>query len=173
MRAGRGRARRLRPGERIAVFSALCLLGFSFLRWYGAEPAGDAHFPTGAGGSAWQTLGPILVVLAAMVAVALATAALRLTRSKWRPAVPLNAVVAVLGGLSALLIVIRIVVPPDLGDVGGIPLDATLSPGVFLSLLAACGVAYGGYQAMGEEGASFESIADRLGNQRRAGARVR
>ncbi len=163
----------MRAGERIAALSALCLLAFSFLRWYGAEPAGDAHFPTSAGGSAWQTLGPVLVVLVATVVAALATAALRLARSQWRPAVPLNAVVAVLGGLSALLVLFRIVVPPSLGEVGGIPLEATLSAGVFLSLLAACGVAYGGYRAMGEEGASFESIADGLGNQRRTRARVR
>lgn len=164
---------RLRAGERIAAVSALCLLGFSFLRWYGAKPTGEAHFPTSAGGNAWQTLEAILVVLVATVAVALLVAVLRLAGSKWRPAVPLNAVVAVLGGLSALLILLRIVAPPDLGDVGGIALDATLSAGVFLSLLAACGVAYGGYRAMGEEGASFESIAERLGNQRRARPRVR
>lgn len=153
----------MRAGERIAALSALALLAFSFLRWYGAEPAGEAHFPTDAGGSAWQTLGLVLVVLLATVAVALATAALRLRGSRRRPAaVPLNAVVAVLGGLSSLLVLLRIVFPPDLGSVGGIPLDATLSPGAFLGLLAACGVAYGGYRAMGEEGDSFEGIADRL-----------
>ncbi len=163
----------MRPGERIAALSALCLLAFSFLDWYGSEPAGDAHFPTGAGGSAWQTLGPILIVLVATVVAALATAALRLARSKWRPAVPLNAVVAALGGLSTLLILFRIVDPPGFGDVGGIPLEATLSAGVFLSLIAACGIGYGGYRAMGEEGSSFESIADGLGSQRRARARVR
>lgn len=152
----------MRAGERIAALSALALLGFSFLDWYGAEPAGEAHFPTSAGGSAWQTLGPILVVLMATVAAALATAALRVARSKWRPAVPMNALVAVLGGLSALLILFRILVPPGLGDVGGISLDATLSAGAFLSLLAACGVAYGGYRALGEEGNSFATVADAL-----------
>lgn len=163
----------MRAGERIAALSALCLLGFSFLDWYGAEPVGEARFQTSAGGNAWQTLEPILVVLAATIVAALAVAVLRLAGSKWRPAVPLNAVVAVLGGLSALLILFRIVAPPDLGEVGGILLEATLLPGVFLSLLAACGVAYGGYRAMGEEGASFESIADGLGDQRRGRARVR
>jgi hypothetical protein len=163
----------VRAGERVAALSAFCLLAFSFLDWYGAEPAGDAHFPTSAGGNAWQTLGPVLVVLVATVAAALATAALRLARSKWRPGVPLNAVVAVLGGLSVLLILFRIVDPPGLGAVGGIPLEATLSAGAFLSLLAACGVAYGGYRAMGEEGASFESIAARLGSQRGPRTRAR
>ncbi|MET0557553.1 MAG: hypothetical protein ABW065_02615 [Solirubrobacterales bacterium] len=147
---------------RIATVSALALLGFSFLDWYGSEPAGQAHFQTDAGGSAWQALTLVPLVLAATVAVTLVAAVLRLARSGWRPQVPLSAAIAVLGGVSALLILVRIVFPPDLGSVGGIPLDATLSLSAFLALLAACGVAYGGYRAMSEEGDSFEAIASRL-----------
>ena len=160
-------ARRLGRGERIAAISALALLAFSFLRWYGAEPAGEATFPTDAGGSAWQTLNLVLAVLLVTVVVALATAALRLRGSRWRPAVPLNAAVAVLGGLSALLVLLRIVFPPDLGSIGGIPLDTTLSWGVLLGLIAAAGVAYGGYRAMTEEGSSFAAVADRLSREDR------
>jgi hypothetical protein len=152
----------VKPGERIAAVSALGLLAFSFFDWYGAKASGEAHFPTGAGGSAWQTLGPVLVVPLAAVVVALATAALRLARSRWRPALPLNALVAVLGGLSTLLVLFRILDPPGLGSVGGIPLDTTVSVGAFLGLAAAAGIAYGGYRAMGEDGDSFASIADRL-----------
>ena len=159
----------MRAGERIAAASAVALLAFTFLDWYGAEPAGEAHFPTDAGGSAWQTLSLVLAVLLLTVVVTLATAALRLAGSKWRPAVPLDAAIAVLGGLSALLILLRIVLPPDLGSVGGIHLDATLSVGVLLALLAACGIAYGGYRAMGEEGSSFAAIADELAGQRGRG----
>jgi ABC-type amino acid transport system permease subunit len=159
----------VRRGERVAAVSAIALFAFTFLRWYGAEPAGEATFPTDAGGSAWQTLSLVLAVLLVTVVVALVAGALRLSGSKWRPAVPLNAAVAVLGGLSALLILLRIVFPPDLGSVGGIALDATRSLGVSLGLLAAAGVAYGGYRAMGEEGSSFETIADGLADKRRVG----
>ena len=159
----------MKAGERIAAVSALALLGFSLLPWYGSEPAGQAHFHTEAGGSAWQTLTLVPLVLAVAVAVALAMAALRLSGSRWRPAVPLDAAVAVLGGFSSLLILLRIVFPPDLGSVGGIHLDATLSLGAFLALVAACGVAYGGYRAMGEAGESFEAIAARLSGKRRVG----
>ena len=165
MKAVRGRARRLRRGELIAAVSALALLAFSFLEWYGSEPAGQAHFDTDAGGSAWQALGLVPVVLAITVAVALIAVALRLARSGWRPQVPPSATIAVLGGLTVLLILLRIIFPPDLGSVGGIHLDATLSLGAFLALLAACGVAYGGYRTMGEEGDSFEAIAARLSGQ--------
>ena len=167
MSAGREGGRRLRAGERVAIVSALALLAFSFLDWYGAEPSGEAHFHTEAGGSAWQVLGLVPAVLAITVVVTLAAAALRLGGSDWRPQVPLSAAAAALGGLTALLILLRIVFPPDLGSVGGIQLDATLSLGVFLALLAACGVAYGGYRAMGEEGDSFESIAERLSGKGR------
>lgn len=159
-------ARRLRPGERIATASAVALLGFTFLPWYGAEPAGEATFATDAGGNAWQTLSLVLAVLLVTVVLALATAALRLRGSGWRPALPLSAAVAVLGGLSTLLVLLRIVFPPDLGSVGGIPLDTTLSWGVFLGLLAAGGVAYGGYRAMTEEGSSFAAVAERLDQRR-------
>jgi hypothetical protein len=152
----------VKAGERIAAVSALALLGFSFVPWYGSEPAGQAHFHTDAGGSAWQALALVPVILTVTVLVTLAAAVLRRAGSDWRPAIPLDAAVAVLGGLSALLILLRIVFPPDLGSVGGIHLDATLSLGAFLALLAACGVAYGGYRAMGEADDSFEAIADDL-----------
>jgi hypothetical protein len=165
-------ARRPRRARGVGTVAALALLGFSFLDWYGSEPAGQAHFDTDAGGNAWQVLGLVPVVIAITVAVTLMAAALKLAGSKWRPQVPLSATVAVLGGLTALLILVRIIFPPDLGSVGGIQLEATLSLGAFLSLLAACGVAYGGFRAMGEEGDSFEAIAVRLsGKGRVRGAR--
>ena len=69
-----------------------------------------------------------------------------------------------LGGLSTLLIAIRIVVPPDLGELGGIAIEATLSLGLFLALAAAAGIAYGGYRAMGEAGSSFARVAESLGS---------
>jgi hypothetical protein len=164
-RAGRRVA--LRTGGRIAALAAIALAVFSLLDWYGSEPAGQAHFQTDAGGSAWQTLEVVPVILAITVVVALLAAALRLAGSGWRPQVPLNAAVAVFGTLSALLILLRIVFPPDLGSVGGIHLEATLSLGAFLAFAAACGVAYGGYRAMGEAGDSFEAIAARLSGKRR------
>ena len=64
----------------------------------------------------------------------------------------MNAAVAVLGGLSVLLILFRIIDPPSFGSFGGVSVDATLSIGIFLGLIAAAGIAYGGYSAMQEEG---------------------
>ena len=41
-------------------------------------------------------------------------------------------------------------------------MDATLDFGIFLGLITAAGVAYGGYRGMQEEGSSFSGTADRL-----------
>jgi len=163
---------RLRAGEAIAAASAIALLVFTFLDWYGAEVSGQVAAISlgggaGAGGSAWQTLEGVSLVLAANAAVAIGAALLRLSGSHWEPAIPPSAVVAVLGGLSTVLVLLRILIPPDFGDLGGVPINATLKLGAFLGLAAAAGVAYGGYRAMGERGTSFEAIADALSRDRR------
>lgn len=159
--------RRLRPGEAIAAGSAIGLLVVSFVDWYGSEVSGQAARiklggGAGAGGSAWQSLDvlPWFLLLASLVA--LGAAALALRGSHWRPAIPTSAAVAVLGGLATLWVLLRILFPPDFGDLGGVPVNASVELGAWLGLAAAAGVAYGGYRAMGERGTSFSDVADRL-----------
>ena len=59
-----------------------------FVAWYGSEVSGQAgaieFAGAGAGGSAWQALDWIPLVLALTVAVALGGAGLRLAGSGWR-----------------------------------------------------------------------------------------
>ena len=52
---------------------------------------------------------------------------------------------------------------------GGVSVDASVEFGIFLWLLAAAGIGFGGYRAMQEEGTSFGDAADRLsgGSSRR------
>jgi hypothetical protein len=159
---------RLNRGERVSVASAVLLFVFMFLDWFGAEIAGEGGGAVDAegGGSAWSTLDFIPVVLLVAIVVALVAAGLRLAGSNYKPPVQANAVIAVLGGLSTLLILFRIVDPPGIADFGGLAVDATLQVGVFLGLLAAAGIAYGGYTAMRQEGVSFGDAADRLGGSR-------
>ena len=165
-RRGRRRRIRLRRGEAIAAISAIALFVLMFTTWYGSEVSGQVGEieieGAGAGGSAWQTLELISLILMLTIAVTVGAAILRLSGSEWKPAIAPGAAVAVLGGLSTLLIVFRIVVPPDLGELGGIEVKATLGLGAFLALCAAVGIAYGGYRAMREEGSSFEAVADSL-----------
>jgi hypothetical protein len=62
-----------------------------------------------------------------------------------------------------LLILYRIISPPDAGSAPGVSVDVSPAIGIFLGLLAAIGIAYGGYRAMQEEGSSFGDVGDRLG----------
>jgi hypothetical protein len=155
---------KLNAGEKIAGVSAILLFIFMFFDWFGVEISGEGISTTfsGAGGSAWDALDFIPIVLVVAIVVALVNVALRLSDSPYEPPVSLNTAVAVLGGISALLILFRIIDPPTFASVGGVSAEGTVEFGIFLGLLAAIGIAYGGYRGMQEEGVSFSDAADRL-----------
>jgi hypothetical protein len=160
-------ADRLSTGEKVSAVSAVLLFVFMFFDWFGVKVSGVPGFSgdvTGSGGgSAWDALDVIPLFLMLAIVVAIAVAVIRLTDADVEPPVSMNAIVAALGGLAVLLILYRIISPPDFGSFGGVTVDATLKLGIFLGLLAAAGIAYGGYSAMREEGATFGGEADRLG----------
>jgi len=159
-------ADRLSTGEKVSAVSAVLLFIFMFFDWFGVEISGVPGFSgdvSGSGGSAWDALDVIPIFLMLAIVVAIGVAIVRLTDADVEPPVSMNAIVAALGGLAVLLILFRIVFPPDFGSFGGVSVDATLKLGIFLGLLAAAGIAYGGYSAMREEGMTFGDAADRLG----------
>jgi uncharacterized membrane protein YhaH (DUF805 family) len=161
-------AGKLSRGEKIAAVSAILLFVFMFFDWFGSKVSGVPGFSgsveAGAnGGNAWETLDVIPVFLMLALVTALAVAVIRLTDADIEPQISLNGIVAALGSLALLLILYRIVFPPDFG-VPGLSVDATLKLGIFLALIAAGGIAYGGYSAMREEGMTFGDAADRLDN---------
>jgi hypothetical protein len=164
---------RLNLGEKIAAVSAILLFIFMFFDWFGVEVSGVPGFSgsyPGVGGSAWDVLDFIPIVLMVTVIAALAMATLRLTDSTAEPPVPMSIIVTVLGAISVLLIVFRIIDPPSFGSVGGVSFDATLKIGIFLGLISAAGIAYGGYSSMREEGITFGDAADGLSGGHRSGA---
>jgi len=142
---------RLSTGEKIAGVSAILLFIFMFFDWF----------------SAWDALDVIPIILLIAIVAAIGVAVVRLTESAFEPQISMNAVVAILGIISVLLILYRIINPPD-ADFSGISVDPAV--GIFLGLIAAAGIAYGGYRAMQEEGASFGEIGDRLGSGGRGGS---
>ncbi len=157
---------KLSTGEKISAASAVLLFIFMFFDWFGVEISGVPGFSgdvSGSGGSAWDALDVIPIFLMLAIVVAIGVAVIRLTDADIEPPVSLNAIVAALGGFAVLLILYRIISPPDFGSFGGVEVDATLKFGIFLGLLAAAGIAYGGYSAMREEGMTFGDAADRLG----------
>jgi hypothetical protein len=163
---------KLSSGEKVAGVSSVLLFIFMFFDWFTVEVSGGsgvfAASAVGAG-SAWDALDFIPIVLVVTILAALAVAVLRLTDAAYEPPISANAVVSVLGGLSVLLILFRIVDTPGGGSVPGLSVDVSPALGIFLGLLAAIGIAYGGYRAMQEEGASFGDVSDRLAGGTRSG----
>jgi len=156
---------RLNTGEKIAGVSAVLLFIFTFFDWFGVEISGEGgsvSFGSGAGGNAWDALDFIPFVLVVAIAVAIVNVFLRLSDSDYEPPVSMNVAVAVLGGIAALLVLYRVISPPDFGSFGGVTVEATREFGLFLGLLASIGIAYGGYRGMQEEGTTFGDTADRL-----------
>jgi uncharacterized membrane protein YhaH (DUF805 family) len=154
---------KLSMGEKIAAVSAILLFIFMFfLTWFGAEVSGIGGFSAEGGGNAWSTLELIRFVLLVTIIAALAMTGLRLADSDAEPLMPMSVLVTMLGVLSVLLILFRIVDPPTFASLGGVSVDATLRVGIFLGLIASAGIAYGGYTTMQEEGITFGDAADRL-----------
>jgi hypothetical protein len=148
----------LRTGEKIAGASGVALILIMFIfDWFTADVGFGIEF----GGNAWEVFDfiDIILLLAAIAGIALAVIAA--TQSQVDMPVAASALAAGLGGLATLLVIFRIISPPD-GGAGDL-VDVSRSIGVFLGLIAAAGVTYGGWLAMQEEGTSFSGQADNLG----------
>ena len=155
---------RLSNGEKISGISAILLFIFMFFEWFSVEVSGGGAFSASEGGSAWDVLDNIPIFLTITVIAALAAVALRLADSSYEPPVSANAVVAVLGAISVLLILYRIIdTPGESGSFGNVSVDVSPAFGIFLGLIAAGGITFGAYKAMQEEGTSFGDIGDRFG----------
>jgi hypothetical protein len=163
---------RLSLGEKVAGVSSLVLFVFMFFDWFTVEVSGGNAFfkasASGGGGNAWEALSWIPIVLVVTIILALFIVTIRLTDARYEPVLSVNSVVAILGGISFLLILYRIVDPPSAGSVPGLTVDVSPAFAIFVSLVAAAGIAYGGYKAMQEEGASFAELGDRFGGGRRS-----
>jgi hypothetical protein len=159
---------KLNQGEKIAAVSGVLLFIFMFFAWFGlpsaieeaaeqaneiAEQFGAPTVDTGdVSANAWESFSWIDLLLLLTVIAAVAGAAMKAAGTQVE--MPISVIVAVLGGLSTLFVLYRVIDP-----VG----DASRKIGLFLGLIASAGVAIGGYLAMQEEGTSFSEAADRLG----------
>ena len=160
---------RLSTGEKIAGGSALLLFIFMFFDWFKVEVSGSSGlFSVSAGGSAWDALDVIPIILMIGIVVAVGVAIVRLTDAVLEPPISVNAIVAILGAISVLLILYRIIDPPSAGDIPGVDVNPAI--GIFLGLIAAVGIAYGGYRAMQEEGTSFGDLGDQFSSRGGPGA---
>jgi uncharacterized membrane protein YhaH (DUF805 family) len=161
---------RLSTGEKIAGGSAVLLFIFMFFDWFKVDVSGgNGLFSLSIGGNAWEAFSTIDIILMIVILAAVAVAVIRISDAVFEPPFSLNAAVAILGGIAVLLILYRIIDPP--GDTSGVPgVDINPAIGIFLGLIAAAGITYGGYRAMQEEGTSFGEIGDHLSNRGGPGA---
>lgn len=141
--------RRLRSGEVIAGASGALLLIFLFaLTWYalsGSLSQTAPHVGAATSWTGWSGLNHLrwFLLLTSLAAVALAF----FQASQRAPAIPvtLSVFVTVLGVLSVLALIYRVLISPPSGAGIG------QRPGAYLGLVAAIGIVYGGYRSMREE----------------------
>jgi len=143
---------RLNQGEKLAGIAGIALLLIMFiLDWFTV----DAGFGFEFGGNAWETMELIRFILLLTAIAGIALAVTSASQTKVDLPVALSAITAGLGILAVVLVAFRILSPPD-GGAGDV-VDVGRGIGVFLGLIAAGGVAAGGWMAMQEEGASFST----------------
>ncbi len=142
------RLSRIRFGEAIALASALLLAVLLALNWFVLSTP-DAR--VGAHESGIRALGwpaAVLLILAILFALALAF----FTATQRAAAVPvmLAVLTTVLGAIAVVTIAIRLIAQPGLGlDVGNADVEVRLP--AYLGLVAALGIAYGGWRTMADE----------------------
>src|SRR5919107_352860 len=109
-------ADRLSTGEKIAGVSAVLLFIFMFIDWFKVEVSGNGFVGGSLGGDAWEWFSWIDLLLLLTVLVALAVVVIRLSDAIFEPPISLNAIVAILGGLSVLFVLFRIIDPPGASE---------------------------------------------------------
>lgn len=140
---------KLGVGETIAGISGLLLFIFLFLPWYGIDSIGGFGID-GTDVSAWEAFSfiDVLLFLVAIVVVGLVLVQLAETTPDL-PRPPAQ-IVTVAGAVALVLILFRLIVAPGVDGDLGLDVDLGRKLGIFLALLAAAGITYGGWRAMNE-----------------------
>jgi hypothetical protein len=151
---------RLRRSDQIIGVSAIAFFIFLFFfKWYGVSSnvgsLGNVSFSKSGWdvftNSRWIWLITIIVAIGAVVAVG---ASMKLEL----PVKP-SVIVAGLGALSTLLILYRILHHPTASaSYGSFHASVGIKIGIWLGLIAAAGITYGGYLAMGDEGTTLADV---------------
>jgi hypothetical protein len=155
---------KLRRGELIAAVGGLILLvSLFFMNWYAVDvnvstPFGDigggAEFGAWDGQGFTGTIADLVILAAAVAAVGLAV----VTATSRTVALPVaaSALTAGLGIAAVVMVLLRMLFQPGDGEF------IELRFGIWLALISSALVAYGGWEAMREEGTSFEDARDQL-----------
>jgi|HubBroStandDraft_2_1064218.scaffolds.fasta_scaffold04693_8 hypothetical protein len=157
---------RLRRSDRIVGIGAIALFIFLFFfKWYGYS----SNAPTIAGVNisssfsidGWHAFSVsrwlwLITIIAALAVVAISAGVLQL-KSPVQPGV----LVAALGALSTLTILYRIVHHPTASaSIGNFHASVGIKIGIWLGLIAAAAITYGGYLGMQDEGTSLADVRE-------------
>ena len=130
---------RLNSGEQIAAGSALALLVCMFFGWF------NFGFETL---NAWESLHFISPILTVVIVVAVALAGMK-AAGKSLGDIPAGSLTFALGCIAFVLILFRLIDPVSFHGGEGFETSGSVEAGIFLALLAAAGIAAGGYLATG------------------------
>jgi hypothetical protein len=158
---------RIGPGEMVAAIAALLLLIVMFIfSWFSLDASGQGEvFLTAAsdtGFNAWESFGFIDIVLFVTILVAIGGALVTANATSVNTPVAVSAITAGLGILSFLLILFRIIDTPSFGIPENEFVSVGRGIGVWIGLVLAGAIAYGGWRAMEDEGISLADQADRF-----------
>lgn len=147
---------RLSRGEKIAGIAGALLFVSSFLAfWAKVEVEG---FQGLGGGSArfngWEAYGIHVDIAFILGLVTLVWVGLRAADTNLNMPVPSGTVLAGLGGLTLVLMLIALLTGPADGGVAVAGIEVSRGPLLFVGIVLAAAMAYGGYLAMQEDNAS-------------------
>ncbi len=158
---------RLRRSDRIVGASAIALFIFLFFfKWYGGSAGSSAGgLNVSNSYSGWHTFTNSRWIWLITIVVALGSVAIAAGALKFKSPVQLGVLVAGLGALTTLLIFYRIVHHPSggsSGTVAGVSYSYSygIKIGIWLGLIAAVALTYGGYLTMGDEGTSLADVRE-------------
>ncbi len=140
---------RVSLGEMIAAAGGLVLLVCMFVPWFGGERTGRGGalvaVPTTTGWEAFSGVLDILIVL--LVALPIAVAAARANDAVLRLPLQEWAAVMLAGAILLLLVVARLIDPPDVIDVAipGLEIDTSRKLAAFVAAAAAAAIMVGGH----------------------------
>jgi outer membrane biosynthesis protein TonB len=141
---------KLGVGEIIAGISGLALFVFMFLPWYGVDSVGGFGV-SGADASAWEAFSFIDILLFLVAVVVVGLVIVQMAESTPDMPVPPAQILTIAGVVALVLILFRLVFAPDFNTEGlDVDVDLGRKIGIFLGLIAAAGITYGGWRAMQE-----------------------
>lgn len=157
---------RLRRADQIVGGGAIALFIFLFFfKWYGfstnAPSIGGVNVSGSISYSGWHTFTNSRWIWIITIIVALGAVAIRAGLLKLELPLQPGVLVAGLGALSTLLILYRILDHPSASaSFGGVHTSVGIKIGIWLGLIAAGALTYGGYLSMQDEGTSLADVRE-------------